>query len=376
MVEVLQDLEHTLRPSDKKVAPKPIYLATILQNVNRMIKSKIEQGVLEPRKMTRTDPLTKIKTTYHDCIGSDTLSRYLDMAGWSFGSMKHDMLQMRETHREYRCMYILIKRQLRPLDLLGKVVYLDETSLYANMTARKSWAPTNNRHMEARAMGKGKSVTVIGAGTASGWIRGAFAMISGGVNSVKFFRWCNELLAAMQQQGLLPNTGVVIVLDNAPTHTSEDPDTKPPGSADTKQVIYNFLCKHFYVEEPPSTSRMYDGPTDPAFKHWYEQVLPDLEKEQELPQHLLPYKPAPPLAKLSKSMLLDAIKQVRAQRTRRTTRYKIDSFFRAKGYEVLRLPPYHCNLNPIELFWNTGKGTRRLPLFVDVCLRGMVLSVL
>ena len=27
-----------------------------------------------------------------------------------------------------------------------------------------------------------------------------------------------------------------------------------------------------------------------------------------------------------------------------------------KGHEVLRLPPYHCKLNPIELIWGDLKG--------------------
>ena len=29
----------------------------------------------------------------------------------------------------------------------------------------------------------------------------------------------------------------------------------------------------------------------------------------------------------------------------------IDEIARACGHEVLRLPPYHCTLNPIELVW-------------------------
>ena len=29
-------------------------------------------------------------------------------------------------------------------------------------------------------------------------------------------------------------------------------------------------------------------------------------------------------------------------------RYKVDDLIRDHGHEVLRLPPYHCDLNPIE----------------------------
>lgn len=31
--------------------------------------------------------------------------------------------------------------------------------------------------------------------------------------------------------------------------------------------------------------------------------------------------------------------------------YVIDEIARAHGHEILRLPPYYCQLNPIELIW-------------------------
>ena len=31
--------------------------------------------------------------------------------------------------------------------------------------------------------------------------------------------------------------------------------------------------------------------------------------------------------------------------------YKVDNIIKEAGYEVLRLPPYHCNFNLIELIW-------------------------
>ena len=36
--------------------------------------------------------------------------------------------------------------------------------------------------------------------------------------------------------------------------------------------------------------------------------------------------------------------------------YKIDSIIREHGHEILHLPPYHCELNPIELIWSQIKG--------------------
>lgn len=33
-------------------------------------------------------------------------------------------------------------------------------------------------------------------------------------------------------------------------------------------------------------------------------------------------------------------------------KYVVDELLREHGHEVLRLPPYHCDLNPIEYIWN------------------------
>jgi hypothetical protein len=36
-------------------------------------------------------------------------------------------------------------------------------------------------------------------------------------------------------------------------------------------------------------------------------------------------------------------------------RYEIDELLQAEGHEVLRLPPYNCQYNPIELAWGSCK---------------------
>ena len=42
------------------------------------------------------------------------------------------------------------------------------------------------------------------------------------------------------------------------------------------------------------------------------------------------------------------------------TVYVIDEIAKAAGCEVLRLPPYHCELNPIEMAWAQVKGYIRV----------------
>ena len=37
------------------------------------------------------------------------------------------------------------------------------------------------------------------------------------------------------------------------------------------------------------------------------------------------------------------------------SKYAVDEMAKASGHEVVRLPPYHCELNPIELAWSQVK---------------------
>ncbi|KAJ3663543.1 hypothetical protein Zmor_007796 [Zophobas morio] len=39
--------------------------------------------------------------------------------------------------------------------------------------------------------------------------------------------------------------------------------------------------------------------------------------------------------------------------------YKIDAIARDRGFRVIRLPPYHCIFNPIELIWSQMKNNIR-----------------
>lgn len=35
-----------------------------------------------------------------------------------------------------------------------------------------------------------------------------------------------------------------------------------------------------------------------------------------------------------------------------TPKYAVDKMAKAAGHKVVRLPPYHCELSPIELAWS------------------------
>mgnify|MGYP005985697133 FL=1 len=56
--------------------------------------------------------------------------------------------------------------------------------------------------------------------------------------------------------------------------------------------------------------------------------------------------------KATKRKLLSTIKPILDHSVKK---YVVDELLIANGYSVLRLPPYHCQYNPIELMWGYCK---------------------
>lgn len=44
------------------------------------------------------------------------------------------------------------------------------------------------------------------------------------------------------------------------------------------------------------------------------------------------------------------------ERVPKEKKYELDEIALQMGHEVVRLPPYHCQYNPIELIWAQVKG--------------------
>lgn len=52
---------------------------------------------------------------------------------------------------------------------------------------------------------------------------------------------------------------------------------------------------------------------------------------------------------------LELLEKVRINKKKERV-YELDEVAHKAGYEVVRLPPYHCQYNPIELIWAQVKG--------------------
>ncbi|XP_066248159.1 uncharacterized protein [Euwallacea similis] len=58
--------------------------------------------------------------------------------------------------------------------------------------------------------------------------------------------------------------------------------------------------------------------------------------------------------KATRKVLLQMVKQQNFKKE-----YVIDNFFQTRGYTILRLPPYYCIFNPIEMVWAAIKKRLR-----------------
>ncbi|XP_061168146.1 uncharacterized protein LOC133199989 [Saccostrea echinata] len=219
---------------------------------------------------------------------------------------RNDIVSMRHTYL----------RSIRNFREAGRpIVYLDETWLNTNHVARGDWvdcprtstsAFESHRGGHGRFVppGKGSRLIIVDAGSSAvGMIPGSCLMFESKtgthdyhdeMNSGNFTRWFTEQL--------LPNLpgNSVIVMDNASYHSHLDPESKCPTSSARKAEIQSWLDRKG-----------------------------------------IHYTPA-----MIKAELLTLVKQHKPR-----PKYVIDDLASQAGHTVLRLPPYHCELNPIELVW-------------------------
>lgn len=153
--------------------------------------------------------------------------------------------------------------------------------------------------------GKGKRLIITHIGSEDGFVESGLLVFESkktgdyhqDMNSEVFEGWFSKML------DVIPD-GSVIVLDNAPYHSRKL--EKIPNTSSNKNEIENWL------------------------------------KEKNL---------LPP-TKTKKKDLLDIVKAHK----NRYEAFVIDEMAKKKNKTVLRLPPYHCELNPIELIWSQVKG--------------------
>lgn len=192
------------------------------------------------------------------------------------------------------------------------VYYLDETWINAGDCVEKLWVDKTirskhdafNRGLTTGATnptGKGQRFIVLHIGSHKGFLEGGLlcfvskktsADYHNEMNDDDFHDWFKSIIPRLD-----PNS--VIVLDNAPYHSVRT--EKIPTSSSKKQDILSWLISKGVVIDRP----------------------------------------------MFKPQLLAKVKEIK----RKYVSYVVDNMAKDAGHTVLRLPPYHHELNPIELAW-------------------------
>jgi transposase len=186
------------------------------------------------------------------------------------------------------------------------VIYLDETWINQNHSRQYIWQDSTSQGGLKVPIGKGSRLIICHAGSAHhGFIQSAQLVFQSKstvdyhqeMNSEVFKEWFIDLLKGLEESS-------VIVMDNASYHS----------------------C---YAEKFPTTkSRKAD------IVAWLQIKNIPHNSSNTVPE------------------LLNIVRQHKEK----YKVYELDKIAYEMGHEVVRLPPYHCQYNPIELIWAQVKG--------------------
>lgn len=239
--------------------------------------------------------------------GQSSLNKILKTLGFKWMKTKNNRKILTEKHdiQFQRTQYLTAVQKYRQDN--RPIIYTDETYIHSSHSAPKSWQDESISQGFFSPISKGQRLIIVHAGSINGFVPGASLIFKSNqvtgdykndMNFANFKRWVTEKL--------IPNLPAqsVVILDNASYHNVQL--EKAPTSASSKNTMKKWLT------------------------------------EMKIPFH----------PDLLKTQLYDLIK---LHKPRHKT-YAIDKLLAEHGHSVLRLPPYHPDLNPIELIWSDLKN--------------------
>jgi len=257
------------------------------------------------------DRVCKFLITEHDIdIPKMTLWRALNRWGFKHGEgRRRDSLKEQNRVIFARREYLRAKLSNRNPDgtLKRPEVYLDETYINKNHSCRFTWYLQKDGPLVNKPSGVGPRLILVHAITEDGWVDGAQLVFEakkrtgdyhGQMNWDNFSKWF--------ENQLLPNIASksIVILDNARYHNVLDSDVTPNRSS-KKGQLRHWLTRNGYP--------------------WRDDML--------------------------KSELLEL-----CMRLAPALEYKLDQLAAQYGISILRTPPYHPELQPIETCWAVVKN--------------------
>lgn len=238
-----------------------------------------------------------------------TLGRALDRWGFTFGKgTRSQRLKEKDHVVAARQRYLRRKRANRRGDTtIRPEVYLDESYVNKNHSNDFVWYFDEDGPWIQKPTGKGERLIIINAITKEGWVPGAKLTFRSTRKTGDYHGQMNqELFTKWFREKLLPNIpkNSLIIMDNAAYH--------------------NVLSAH---SSPTPTSKK------ETIRAWLEQNNIPLRDD---------------CLKVEMVEMLEKIAPVPT--------YALDEIAAEQGHEVLRTPPYHPELQPIETCWGVVKN--------------------
>jgi transposase len=238
-----------------------------------------------------------------------TLGRALDRWGFTFGKgTRSQHLKEKDHVVAARYRYLRAKRGNRKGDdVMRPEVYLDESYVNKNHSNDCIWYWDDEGPWVQKPTGKGERLIIMHAMTQNGWIPHAKLVFKSTRKTGDYHgQMHHELLSKWFSEQLLPNMPKhsLIVMDNAPYHHVLSPHSAPTASCKKDQIRAWLIKNRIPVREDCLKA----------------ELIEILDKGA----------PAPT--------------------------YALDELASAQGHEILRTPPYHPELQPIETCWAVVKN--------------------
>lgn len=299
----------------KVVAPAPMPRGKPPYRVGSALETVIRQRVRDVNRRGEYVSIRSLRGWLHQeggqvAIPVKTLWRTLKRMGFVHGASKRrSTLKERDEVIIARREYLRRKRGNRRPDggTYRPEVYLDETYLNVNHSKNNTWYFATDGPWVNKPSGKGPRLIIVHAMTTDGWVPNAQLVFQakkhtgdyhGQMNSENFSKWFTEQL--------LPHIPphALIIMDNAPYHKELAKDAFPTPQTG-KALLQQWLQTHHPTE------------------YRDDMLKPELYKKC---RQLCP----------EPKLLLDLIAE-------------------AAGHTIVRTPPYHPELQPIETCWAITK---------------------
>jgi len=216
----------------------------------------------------------------------------------------------------------------KPTQSQKKVIYIDETWVDTNGRIAKGWAPKTYARFKDMAafsysnhkIGRGPRLIVLAAVSEEGVIPGSVLVYKvtsaltaedyhKNVGKEEFTKWFDNLAKILKEKG----GQYMVVMDNASYHSAKS----TPKRADKKEVVYKYIEQQVQLKRVDVTLR----PMKQMRRWELDIILDNIVKLPQMQKYL----------------------------------YELDQRAEKSGIDIVRLPPYHCQFNPIEFVWKDIK---------------------